>query len=119
MPDTTYPVWAVAADTLCDGWSPGISTEGNTDYADIYPTRTQAELELADLVRERLTHFIEDPESYDGIDDALNSGFAVVEAAMKNDGTVLIDGEVKGTAPPAIRSALTNQNPTKERNSPC
>lgn len=109
MPDTSYPVWAVAADTLCDGWSPGITTDGDTDYADVYATRTEAERELADLIRERLTLFIEDPESYDGIDDALNSGFEVVEAAMRHDGTVLIDGEVKGEAPPDVKNAITNQ----------
>lgn len=108
MTDTTHPLWAVAADTICEGWSPGTTTEDGKDYADVYLTRTEAEKELADLTRERLTCFIEDPESYDGLSDALNSGFEIIEVSMRDDGTVLIDGEAHGEAPPSIRSALAS-----------
>lgn len=105
---TTHAVWAVAADTLCDGWSIGIASEDGQDYADVYLTRIQAEQELADLIRERLTLFIEDADSYGDLETALDCGFEVIEATMRDDGTVLIDNEVKGMAPPAIRLALTS-----------
>ncbi|HEX2842068.1 hypothetical protein [Hyphomicrobium sp.] len=100
-------VWAVAVNTLCEGWSIGTVTEDETDHADVYPIRTAAEQELADLIRDRLTQFIEDADSYGDIEAALDCGYEVIEAAMRDDGTVLIDGEEKGMAPPSIRLALT------------
>lgn len=56
-------VWAVATDTICGGWSPGTTTEDGADYTEVYVTKTLAEQELADLIRERLSLFIENPES--------------------------------------------------------
>jgi hypothetical protein len=118
MTDTTHAVWAVATDTLCDGWSAGTITEGDIDYADVYLTKPEAERELADLIRERLTLFIEDPENYGDLATALDSGFEVVEAAVRDDGIVIIDGEEKGTAPPSVKLALA-ANKSTERNHPC
>lgn len=118
MAEATHTVWAVAADTLCGGWYPGITTEDDADYVDVYLSRTQAEQELADLIRERLSLFIEDPESYGDIETALDCGFAIVEATMRNDGTILIDGEEKGMAPPAVQSALQATS-KPERSKPC
>jgi hypothetical protein len=105
---TSHTVWTVAADTVCEGWAPATTYEDEVSYTDVYLTRIEAEQELADILSERLCLFIESPESYDGIEDALNSGFSVIEAVMRADGTILIDGQEEGTAPPSIRSAIAN-----------
>ncbi|WP_020084596.1 hypothetical protein [Hyphomicrobium zavarzinii] len=111
---TSHTVWTVAADTVCEGWAPATIHEDEVSYTDVYLTRIEAEQELADIISERLCLFIKSPESYDGINDALNSGFSVIEAVMRADGTILIDGQEEGTAPPSIRSAIANLPPTME-----
>lgn len=114
---TSHTVWTVAADTVCEGWAPATTHEDEVSYTDVYLTRIEAEQELADIISERLCLFIKSPESYDGINDALNSGFSVIEAVMRADGTILINGQEEGTAPPSIRSAIANLPPTMEE--PC
>ena len=115
---TSHTVWTVAADTVCEGWAPATIHEDEVSYTDVYLTRIAAEQELADIISERLCLFIKSPESYDGIEDALNSGFSVIEAVMRADGTILIDGQEEGSAPPSIRSAIANLPPTMGK-SPC
>lgn len=112
---TSHTVWTVAADSVCEGWAPATTHEDEVSYTDVYLTRIEAEQELADIISERLCLFIKSPESYDGINDALNSGFSVIEAVMRADGTILINGQEEGTAPPSIRSAIANLPPTMER----
>lgn len=112
MTTTLYGIWAVAAFGLCDGWSTGTIHEGGKTYAEVYLTFAEAEQELADLIRERLTQFIEDADSYGDLETALDCGFKVVAASMRADGAVLINGKKKGIAPPAIRLALTEPSPT-------
>lgn len=86
----------------------GISEQltGGGTYVDVYFTRRHAEQELADIIAERLHLFIEDPESYGDLQTALDSGFEVIEATMREDGTVLVADEEKGLAPPSVRLAL-------------
>lgn len=117
MTESTLPVWAVAANTLCEGWSPGTTTEQGIDYADVYLIRTEAEQELADLIRERLTLFIEDHTNYGDIGTALDCGYEVIEAEVREDGTVLVDGEEKGICSPTIRQVIDKTSNRKDK--PC
>lgn len=101
-----HKVWAVAADTVCCGWQPGTVEEDGKTYADVYVTRREAEREVADMIHERLTLFLENPAEYVDLADALDCGFEAVEADMDPDGEVFIGDDPLGTAPPAIRQAL-------------
>ncbi len=102
-----HKVWAVAADTVCCGWQAGTVEEDGKTYADVYLTRREAEREVADMIQERLTLFIEHAEYVD-LADALDCGFEEVEADMHASGAVVIGDDLLGTAPPAIRHAFTH-----------
>lgn len=101
-----HKVWAVAADTVCCGWQAGTVEEDGKTYADVYLTRREAEREVADMIQERLTLFIEHAEYVD-LADALDCGFQAVESRMDTTGQTFIGDDLLGTAPPAIRQALT------------
>lgn len=106
-------VWAVATDTLCCGWQAGtVEHDGNT-YADVYLTQREAEVEVADLIRERLGRFVEDANEYVDLADALDPGIEAVEAQMEQDGKVYLDDDLLGQAPPDVQAVLINPTPTK------
>lgn len=101
-------VWTVATDTACCGWQPGTVEDDGKTYADIYLTRHEAEREVADMIRERLTLFLENPAEYADLADALDCGFEAVEGDMDPNGEVFIGDALLGTAPPAISSRTLN-----------
>lgn len=79
-------------------------------YPDIYLTQRAADVEVADIIQERLQRFIENPDEYVDLADALDCGFETVEAEMNADGAVHIGDHLVGTAPPDIRAAFLNTN---------
>jgi hypothetical protein len=115
IPLHTHKVWAVAADTLCCGWQPGTIEHDGQTYPDIYLTQRAADVEVADMIRERLERFIEDAGEYDGLEDALACGFEAVEAEMGYDGQVYIADILVGRAPPDIRAAILTNDRSRKR----
>lgn len=95
-------VWAIAAYGIYDGWNAGTVEHDGQTYADVYPTRIAAEKELADIILERLRQFIDGDGALESLSDALDSGFAVVPAEMRNDRMVVLEGEELGLAPPDL-----------------
>lgn len=101
-PDT-HTVWAVASDTLYCGWQAGTVEHDGKTYADVYPTQREAEVEVADMILERLQHFIQNADAYVDLADALDPGFEAVEAQVESNGNVYIDDDLLGQAPPTVR----------------
>lgn len=118
IPLHTHKVWAVAADTLCCGWQPGTIEHDGQTYPDIYLTQRAADVEVADMIRERLERFIEDAGEYDGLEDALPVGLKPwkrkwVTTAKSTSPTSLSAGRHPISVPP---SSPTTDRPDERNN---